>query len=168
MLVLYSWALGLHRRRALISCQAKMHRWAGWRDFLIPATNCLLSVKGSFTIFCLIRQQVIWRFKKMYAVIKTGGKQYKAALGGTLKVESLDGEVGQAIKFDQVVLLVDGEKIHVGKPLVAGASVSAEVVAQDRHKKIKILKFKRRKQHMKRQGHRQNYTEILIKDINVA
>ena len=101
----------------------------------------------------------------MYAVIKTGGKQYRVTAGETLKVETLPAEVGGKIEFDQVLMVVDGDKIEVGKPILEGRKVSAEVVSHGRHKKIRIIKFRRRKHHMKRQGHRQNYTEIKITAI---
>ena len=101
----------------------------------------------------------------MYAVIKTGGKQYKVAAGQTLKVETLPAEVGGKYEFDQVLMVVDGDKIEVGKPNLDGRKVVAEVVSHGRHKKIRIIKFRRRKHSMKRQGHRQNYTEVKITAI---
>ena len=101
----------------------------------------------------------------MYAVIKTGGKQYKVAAGQTLKVETLPTEVGSKFEFDQVLMVVDGDKIDVGKPNLAGRKVTAEVISHGRHKKIRIIKFRRRKHSMKRQGHRQNYTEVKITAI---
>ncbi len=102
----------------------------------------------------------------MYAVIKTGGKQYKVIPGQTLKVEKLPVEEGQAVDFDDVLLLADGANVTVGTPFVANAKVKAEVVSHGRGKKVKILKFKRRKHHMKRQGHRQDFTEVKITEIN--
>jgi len=104
----------------------------------------------------------------MYAVIKTGGKQYKVAAGQTLKIEKLEVAEGDEVKFDQVTLVVDGLDVKMGKPVIAGASVVAEVVSQGRHKKVKILKFRRRKHHMKRQGHRQYYTEVKILEVKAA
>ncbi len=104
----------------------------------------------------------------MYAVVKTGGKQYRVAPGQILKLEKLAGEPGSQVELDEVLLLADGEDIKVGTPLVTGAKVSAEVIEQGRHKKIKILKFKRRKHHMKRMGHRQSYTKVKITDIKGA
>ncbi|PIQ43166.1 MAG: 50S ribosomal protein L21 [Gammaproteobacteria bacterium CG11_big_fil_rev_8_21_14_0_20_46_22] len=101
----------------------------------------------------------------MYAVIETGGKQYKVAQGQRLKVEKLDLEAGNTVEFNKVMLLADGVNITLGQPFVEGAMVEADVVSHGRHRKIKILKFKRRKHHMKRQGHRQGYTEIEIKAI---
>jgi large subunit ribosomal protein L21 len=102
----------------------------------------------------------------MYAVIKTGGKQYKVAAGQKLRVETLKAEQGEAVSFDEVLLIANEGDVKVGTPLVEGAKVTGEVVSHGRAKKIKILKFKRRKHHMKRQGHRQNFTEVLIKEIN--
>ncbi len=101
----------------------------------------------------------------MYAVIKTGGKQYRVAEGDTLRVEKLDGTVGQNLTFDEV-LMVGGEKVSVGKPLVKGATVTAEIVAQDRAKKVIVFKMKRRKNYRRKQGHRQPYTEIRITGIS--
>jgi large subunit ribosomal protein L21 len=102
----------------------------------------------------------------MYAVIKTGGKQYKVQEGDTIRVEKLDGSEGDNIKFDDVLMLTDGDKVTVGTPLVEGASVSATVKAQGRGKKIKIIKFKRRKNYRKQAGHRQAYTELAITGIS--
>lgn len=107
------------------------------------------------------------RQKIMYAVIQTGGKQYRVTKGDVIRVEKLAGDVGQSIDFEKVLMVSDGDKQTVGQPLVSGAKVSAEVVEQGRAKKLFILKFKRRKHHMKRQGHRQDYTEVKITDINV-
>ena len=101
----------------------------------------------------------------MYAVIKTGGKQYRVMQGETLRVEKLEAEVGAAVKFDQVLLIGEGEGITVGSPLVAGASVAAKIVKHGRADKVRIIKFRRRKHHMKRQGHRQWFTEIKITGI---
>lgn len=101
----------------------------------------------------------------MYAVIKTGGKQYRVEEGNVLKIEQLPNDVGQEIKFDEVLLVANGDDVTVGSPLVEKAVVKAEVIAQGRHKKIRIIKFKRRKHHMKRMGHRQNYTQIKITSI---
>ncbi|MDB5987587.1 MAG: rplU [Nevskia sp.] len=101
----------------------------------------------------------------MYAVIKTGGKQYRVAPGESLKVESLVAEVGASISFDQVLMIGNGETVSVGAPLVAGASVTAEVVAHGRGDKIRIIKHRRRKHYHKEQGHRQNYTAVKITEI---
>jgi len=102
----------------------------------------------------------------MYAVIKTGGKQYRVMQGEILRVEKLEADVGAAVTFDQVLLVGEGEGITVGTPLVAGASVAATVKAQGRGDKVRIIKFRRRKHHMKQQGHRQYYTEVEITSIS--
>ena len=101
----------------------------------------------------------------MYAVIKTGGKQYKVQEGDTIKVEKLDGKEGDSIELDQVLMLADGDKVTLGQPLVEGATVSATVKAQGKGKKIRIIKFKRRKHYRKQMGHRQAYTELAITGI---
>lgn len=101
----------------------------------------------------------------MYAVIKSGGKQYRVQEGKTLKLEKLPLAVGDVMKFDEVLLVADGDKLSVGTPTVDSASVEAKVVSHGRHRKVKIIKFKRRKHHMKRQGHRQFYTEVEITKI---
>ena len=104
----------------------------------------------------------------MYAVIKTGGKQYKVAAGGKLKVESLPVEVGGEVELKDVLMVADGDSIKVGTPLLAGASVKATVLAHGRGDKVMIFKMRRRKHYRKTQGHRQNYTEIRIDGIAVA
>ncbi len=101
----------------------------------------------------------------MYAVIKTGGKQYKVAPGETLKVESLDAEVGKTVSFDEVLMIADGEQLKVGAPVVAGGAVKAEVLAHGRGEKVRIVKHRRRKHYHKEQGHRQNFTEVKITEI---
>ena len=102
----------------------------------------------------------------MYAVIRSGGKQYRVAVGQTVKLEKLPVESGNNVDFDQVLMVADGEDIKLGKPYLDGAKVTAEVLSQGRHKKVNILKFRRRKHSMKRQGHRQDFTEVKITDIN--
>ena len=101
----------------------------------------------------------------MYAVIKTGGKQYRVCAGQKLKVEQIPAEVGAEITLDQVLMVGEGESVKVGAPLVAGASVKCTVVSHGRHDKVKIFKMRRRKHYQKRQGHRQNYTELRIDSI---
>ena len=101
----------------------------------------------------------------MYAVIKTGGKQYRVSQGETLKIETVAGDVGSAIVLDKVLMVADGDKMSVGKPLLSGATVTATIVANGRHDKVKIFKMRRRKHYQKHQGHRQNYTEIRIDGI---
>jgi large subunit ribosomal protein L21 len=109
-----------------------------------------------------------WRIgeKHMYAVIKTGGKQYRVKVGDVLKFEELEAEVGSSIDFCDVLMISDGTKIKCGEPLIANAKVQAEVLAHGRHKKIRIIKFRRRKHHMKQMGHRQNFTQVRITSIN--
>ena len=102
----------------------------------------------------------------MYAIIKTGGKQYRVAAGEKLKVEKLAGDIGSEFLIDQVLLLGAGDDVKVGTPLVSGASVSAKVLAQGRGDKVKIFKMRRRKHYEKNQGHRQSYTEIEITGIS--
>ena len=102
----------------------------------------------------------------MYAVIKTGGKQYRVAEGQSLKVEKLDIEEGAAVEFDQVLMIADGDRIQVGAPYIDGARVSATVKSQGRSPKVLIVKFRRRKHYRKTQGHRQSYTELKISGIS--
>ncbi|MDX2346493.1 MAG: 50S ribosomal protein L21 [Legionella sp.] len=102
----------------------------------------------------------------MYAVIKTGGKQYRVKKGDVLKIETLSAEADSDFNFSDVLLVVDGEKSSVGTPLLEKAVVTAKVLSHGRHKKIKIIKFRRRKHHMKQMGHRQNYTEVEITAIS--
>jgi large subunit ribosomal protein L21 len=98
----------------------------------------------------------------MYAVIKTGGKQYKVASGEKIKVEQIAADVGQEIVMTEVLAVGSGETLKVGTPFVNGATVSVTVVSHGRHDKVRIFKMRRRKHYQKRQGHRQNYTELLI------
>lgn len=98
----------------------------------------------------------------MYAVIKTGGKQYRVAAGEKIKVEQIAADVGQEITIDQVLAVGNGADLVVGSPLVAGAQVLATVVAQGKHDKVRIFKMRRRKHYQKRQGHRQTFTELEI------
>ena len=101
----------------------------------------------------------------MYAVIKTGGKQYKVAAGDKIKVEQMPADIGAEVTIDQVLAVGAGDQISVGAPLVAGATVSATVLSQGRHDKVRIFKMRRRKHYQKRQGHRQNYTELFVSRI---
>ncbi len=102
----------------------------------------------------------------MYAVIKTGGKQYRVITGETLKVEILDGDVGSAIVLDKVLMISNGETLSVGKPMLLGATVAATIISHGRGDKVRIFKMRRRKHYQKNQGHRQNYTEIRIDGIS--
>ena len=101
----------------------------------------------------------------MYAVIKTGGKQYRVKVGDVLKIEQILAEVGSSVTFDEVLMLTDGETTTVGTPLLANTNVQAVVMEHGRHKKIKIIKFRRRKHHMKQMGHRQNYTQVKFTSV---
>lgn len=102
----------------------------------------------------------------MYAVIANGGKQYKVTQGQVLQLETIDLEAGKEIEFDQILMLADGDKITLGAPFLQGVKVKAEIIDHGRHKKINIIKFRRRKHHMKKMGHRQNYTEVKIIGIS--
>jgi large subunit ribosomal protein L21 len=102
----------------------------------------------------------------MYAVIKTGGKQYKVAAGEKIKIEQIAADVGQEIVLDQVLAVGSGAELTVGTPWVAGASVKAIVVAQGRHDKVRIFKMRRRKHYQKHGGHRQHFTELEISSVN--
>ncbi|PJE80096.1 50S ribosomal protein L21 [invertebrate metagenome] len=101
----------------------------------------------------------------MYAIIRTGGKQYRVAEGETLKVEKLEVAAGDNIELDDILLVANGEGVKVGKPVVEGAKVTAEVVSHGRGTKVRIVKFKRRKHHRKQMGHRQWFTELKITGI---
>ena len=101
----------------------------------------------------------------MYAVIETGGKQYRVNEGDTLRVEKLDAAEGASIELDKVLLVADGKDVKIGKPTVDGAKVTATVESHGRGKKIEVVKFKRRKNYLRRQGHRQDYTELKITGI---
>ena len=102
----------------------------------------------------------------MYAVIKTGGKQYRVKVGDVLKFEELCAEVGSSVDFTEVLMIADGDKITCGTPMISKASVQAQVMEHGRHKKIRIIKFRRRKHHMKQMGHRQNFTQVKITAIS--
>lgn len=104
----------------------------------------------------------------MYAVVKTGGKQYRVSEGDRLKVETLTAEEGSDVTLDEVLMVGNGESVNVGAPLVANASVTAKVLSHGRGPKVKIIKFRRRKHHRKQAGHRQNYTELQITGINAG
>lgn len=97
-----------------------------------------------------------------FAIIKTGGKQYNVQAGQTLKVEKIEGEIGAKIKFDQVLLLVDGDKFEIGKPVVEKAVVEAEILSQGRAQKINVIKFKPKVRYKRKKGHRQLFTEVKI------
>ncbi len=101
----------------------------------------------------------------MYAIIISGGKQHRVTEGETLKLEKIEAATDATIEFNEVLMVGEGESVKIGAPLVEGAKVTAQVISQGRHDKINIIKFKRRKHHMKRAGHRQWYTEVKITGI---
>lgn len=101
----------------------------------------------------------------MYAVISTGGKQYKVTQGEYLRVEKLDAEEGASVELDKVLMIADGDKVNIGTPLVEGGKVTVVVKSHGRGEKVTIMKFKRRKHHQKCTGHRQSYTEIEVTGI---
>lgn len=103
-----------------------------------------------------------------FAVIKTGGKQYRVEVGRTYKFENLSGEPGSKLTLDEVLMYVSNDKVEVGAPTIKGAAVHAEIVAHGRGKKVHIVKFKRRKKYRRSQGHRQGFTEVKITDIKAA
>ena len=102
----------------------------------------------------------------MYAVVKTGGKQYRVTQDEYLKVEKLEGNEGDTIELDQVLMIADGDKLKIGSPMLDGGKITATILSHGRGKKVEIMKFRRRKHHQKRTGHRQSYTEILVTAIN--
>lgn len=102
----------------------------------------------------------------MYAIIKTGGKQYRVEAGLKLKIEQIPADIGSELVIDEVLMIADGDNVSVGKPLLSGTSVKATVLNQGRHDKVRIFKMRRRKHYQKHQGHRQNYTEIQITGIS--
>jgi large subunit ribosomal protein L21 len=102
----------------------------------------------------------------MYAVIRTGGKQYRVAEGDKIRIEKLSGEPGDAVRFEEVLLVGGASDVKVGRPLVSGAAVQAEIVDHGRDRKLVIFKFRRRKNHRRKQGHRQPYTEVKITSIS--
>ena len=102
----------------------------------------------------------------MYAVVKTGGKQYRVAAGEKIKVEQITADIGQEVSLSEVLAVGSGEGIVLGTPLVAGATVTAEIISHGRHDKVRIFKMRRRKHYQKHQGHRQNFTELSIESIN--
>lgn len=104
----------------------------------------------------------------MYAVIVTGGKQYRVNEGQTLKLEKIVADVGANVDFDKVLLVGEGEQVKLGAPFLSGGKVSAEVVSHGRHDKVRIIKFRRRKHHRKQMGHRQYYTQVKITAIKAA
>lgn len=101
----------------------------------------------------------------MYAIFNSGGKQYEAKPGTVVKIEKIPGEIGEQVNLDRVLLMADGDQVHVGRPVLEDVAVSGRIVEQNRHKKIVVFKHKRRKDYRKKQGHRQAYTAVLIESI---
>ena len=128
-------------------------RWAGLTYFFGSVI-----IAGSVKIRLQIQVEEV----NMYAVIKTGGKQYRVAAGEKIKVEQIAADVGQEIVFDQVLAVGNGAELKVGTPLVSGATVTVTVLSHGKHDKVRIFKMRRRKHYQKRQGHRQQFTELQI------
>jgi len=122
-------------------------------------------ISGSSKILLESLQRTFFPEVLMYAVIKTGGKQYRVAAGEKIKVEQIAADVGQEIVIDQVLAVGNGAELKVGTPLVSGATVKATVLAHGKHDKVRIFKMRRRKHYQKRQGHRQQFTELQIASI---
>ena len=101
----------------------------------------------------------------MYAIMASGGKQYRVQEGDVLRLEKIDGDVGASVSFDQVLMVSDGEEVQLGRPVLEGATVHAHIVEQDKAKKIIVFKYKRRKRYRRKQGHRQPYTAVRIDRI---
>lgn len=101
----------------------------------------------------------------MYAIIESGGKQHRVAQGEEVKLESLPGEVGEVITFDKVLLTSDGDKVNIGKPYLEKAKVVGRITRHDKHRKIVVFKYKRRKGYRRKQGHRQQFTQVKIENI---
>lgn len=101
----------------------------------------------------------------MYAVIKTGGKQYRVGEGDLLRVEKIKGEVGEVVEFDEILMIANGERVEIGRPILNGSKVVGEIIEQGKAKKVIVFKSKRRKGYSKKQGHRQQYTVLKIKEI---
>ncbi len=101
----------------------------------------------------------------MYAVIKSGGKQYRVEMGQQLRLEKMPGAVGDTVSFEDILLVGSGEQVAIGRPRVTGAKVAAKILEQDRAKKVTVVKFRRRKGYAKKQGHRQSFTRVQITDI---
>jgi large subunit ribosomal protein L21 len=143
-------------KKQIIESQSNDSATARIRQFAIKTESAILL--GSVGI--RPRSQV--KEVNMYAVIKTGGKQYRVAAGEKIKVEQIAADVGQEIVIDQVLAVGNGAELKVGTPLVSGATVKATIVAHGKHDKVRIFKMRRRKHYQKRQGHRQQFTELQI------
>ncbi|HHP7233035.1 MAG TPA: 50S ribosomal protein L21 [Desulfobacterales bacterium] len=102
----------------------------------------------------------------MYAVVATGGKQYRVEEGDVVRIEKIPGEIGESVSFDRVLMISDGDNVTIGQPVVENAAVDGRIVEQDRAKKVLVFKYKRRKRFRRKQGHRQYYTAVRITGIN--
>lgn len=151
----------IYNQSMVFTCQHgnKIHR----QLIIYPLLG--LSARFLARIICALSVTNLWR-TPMYAVISTGGKQYKLAQGDVCRVEKLDAEEGASVEIDKVLMIADGDNINIGTPFVDGGKVTATVKAHGRAKKVEIMKFKRRKHHQKRTGHRQYYTEIEVTGIS--
>jgi large subunit ribosomal protein L21 len=144
---------------------ASKGRWFARRSNQQHSRPCVAALKTAARRHLRASGAGFFKDYTMYAVIKTGGKQYRVVAGEKLKVEQIPADIGQEIVLDQVLML-GGESVVVGSPLVAGAKVLAKVISHGRGEKVRIFKMRRRKHYQKHQGHRQNYTEIEISAIN--
>ena len=134
--------------------------WASWKFVYEASMGSWLALAGYLLTGCSLSPHS--KRLNMYAVIKTGGKQYRVASGEKIKVEQIAADVGQEIVIDQVLAVGNGSDIKVGTPLVSGATVTATVLSHGKHDKVRIFKMRRRKHYQKRQGHRQQFTELQI------
>jgi large subunit ribosomal protein L21 len=149
-----------------------VNRW-GEADKILPIDHTFVTDYYISDLSDGLRQRIIralsvtifWRIP-MYAVISTGGKQYKLAQGDVCRVEKLDAEEGASVEIDKVLMIADGDNINIGAPFVDGGKVTATVKSHGRANKVEIMKFRRRKHHQKKTGHRQYYTEIEVTGIS--
>jgi large subunit ribosomal protein L21 len=148
--------LGVKRRSKVVDLKRGLTR--GATVHIIPR----LSARAAFA---LATNTVFTESAHMYAVIQTGGKQYRVSEGSTIKVEMLEAEQGASVELDKVLMITNGDDVKVGAPYIEGGKVTATVKAHGRGKKVQIIKFRRRKHHMKRQGHRQWFTELEVTGI---
>ncbi len=121
---------------------------------------------GYTLLLCSVLELSNFKDSPMFAVIKTGGKQYRVSQGDKLRVETIDSDEGESVNLDQILMVGEGEKITIGSPLVSSASVTAKVLSHGRGKKVEIVKFRRRKHYRRQMGHRQNFTELEITGIS--
>ena len=152
------------------------HKHAGRQECIYCnpiLTWSLLAVKiprlyAGFRPIAGVLHSILFGDMRMYAVVKTGGKQYRVSEGQTLKVEKINADEGASVELDKVLMVANGDDVKVGAPYLDGSSVSATVKSHGKGKKVHIVKFRRRKHHLKRQGHRQQFTELEITGINAG